>query len=286
VAPFAEHGVTLSGGARTELLNWSGGVPLLTTVLCNRLWDGASSGSELTNQTVNDVAESLLESNSDTIRDLWRSFDGEQQRLLAEIATGADPSEDTGILRPLIDAGVIIVGKKKFAIPSRILWKYAAGEHGRVGSGLQKLFGAREPFEANIRSVVEFRHLQMKGLVDEQIWDHLKIIFENLDKPHIVITAPRAIINRAFELIWQRELPDRNIPGEWTREFAKMADRPPQGKIPPDIGLQCRLLELIRDAEVALKIIWQASDKNGGWTKTVGTFASREKHSLCYRTNG
>ena len=248
LAAFAEHGVTLSRGARTELANWSGGVPLLTTVLCNRLWDGASSGSELTNDSVNGVAESLLDSNSDTLRDLWRSFDGEQQRLLAEIATGANLSEDTSILRPLVDAGVVVAAKKKFAIPSRILGKYAAGEHGRVGSGLQKLFADREPFEANIRSILEFRHLQMKGAVDEQIWDHLKIILENLDKPHIVIGAPRAIINRAFELIWQRERPDGNIPGEWTREFSKRTDRPLQGRIPTDIGLQCRLLELITDS--------------------------------------
>jgi hypothetical protein len=253
LAPFGDHGVTLSGGARTELLNWSGGIPLLTTVLCSRLWDGASSRSELTNESVNAVAESLLGSNSDTLQDLWRSFDGEQQRLLAEITTGADPSEDTTILRPLIDAGLIVVTKKRFGIPSRILGRYAAGEHGRVGSGLQKLFADRELFESNIRSIIEFRHLQMKGVVDEQIWDHLKIILENLDKPHIVITAPRAIINRAFELIWQRELPDRNIPGEWTREFLKMTDRPPQGRIQPDIGLQCRLLELMTDSRCAVE---------------------------------
>ncbi len=253
LVPFAEHGVTLSGGAKTELLNWSGGIPLQTTVLSHRLWDGANSGSELTNESVNAVAESLLESNSDALQDLWRSFDGEQQRLLAEIATGADLSGDTGILRPLVDAGVIAVAKKKFSIPSRILGQYAAGVHGRVGSGLQKLFAGREDFEANIRSILEFRHLQMKGMVDEQIWDHLKVILENLDKPHIVIGAPRAIINRAFELIWQRELPDGNIPGEWTREFGKMMDRPLQGKVPSDIGLQCRLLELITDSRCAVQ---------------------------------
>jgi hypothetical protein len=216
------------------------------------LWAGASSGSELTNESVNGVAESLLESNPDTLRDLWRSFDGEQQRLLAEIATGADLSEDPSILRPLADASVIVIAKKRFSIPSRILERYAAGEHGRVGSGLQKLFATREPFEANIKSIVEFRHLQMKGVVDDQIWDYLKIILENLEKPHIVITTPRAIINRAFELIWQRELPDRNIPGEWTREFTKMTDRPPQGRVSPDIGLQCRLLGLMTDSRCAV----------------------------------
>ena len=244
--------MTLFGGARTELLNWSGGVPLLATVLCNRLWDGATSGSELTNESVNAVAESLLDSNSAALKDLWRSFDGEQQRLLAEIVAGTDASEDTNILRPLVDAGVIVVAKKRFAIPSRILAKYAAGEHGRVGSGFQKLFADREPFETNIRSILEFRHLQMKGMVDEEIWDHIQNIIEKLDKPHIVIGAPRAILNRAFELIWKRELPDRNIPGEWTREFASMTDKPPQGKIPTDIGFQCRILDLMTSSNCAV----------------------------------
>jgi hypothetical protein len=93
----------------------------------------------------------------------------------------------------------------------------------------------------------------MKGVVDEQIWDYLKIILENLDKPHIVITAPRAIVNRAFELIWHREVPDGNIPGEWTRKFSKMTERPLQGKIPSDIGLQCRLLELMTDSRCDVK---------------------------------
>jgi len=69
------------------------------------------------------------------------------------------------ILRPLVDAGVIFAAKKKFTIPSRILGKYAAGKHGRAGSGLQKLFADREPFEAKIRSILEYRHLQIKGVV-------------------------------------------------------------------------------------------------------------------------
>jgi hypothetical protein len=35
-----------------------------------------------------------------------------------------------------------------------------------------------------------------------------------------------------------------------------------------------------------LSMIRQASDKNGGWKKTLGTFASHEKHSLFYPKSG
>ena len=40
------------------------------------------------------------------------------------------------------------------------------------------------------------------------------------------------------------------------------------------------------DSEISLKTPRQASDKNGGWTKRVGTFASREKRLRCYRMSG
>jgi hypothetical protein len=40
------------------------------------------------------------------------------------------------------------------------------------------------------------------------------------------------------------------------------------------------------NSEIRLKAARQGSDQNGGGTKRVGTFVSREKGLLCYRMNG
>jgi hypothetical protein len=77
--------------------------------------------------------------------------------------------------------------------------------------------------------------------------------------------------------------------------FAKHFGRSPDELGPDELrSYQAYLLQerklavntVILNSEVGRSMGWQASDKNGGWTKRAGTFASHEKWLLFYRMSG
>jgi hypothetical protein len=64
----------------------------------------------------------------------------------------------------------------------------------------------------------------------------------------------RAVVERSFQMIWDRVIPDRRIPVDWSDEW-KQADRdgnyinnPPEGQVQVGrLGKQCQLLNLMTD---------------------------------------
>jgi hypothetical protein len=68
VAPFRDAGITIIRGADTELFNWSGGFPLLVSMLGQRLWARLNPGESLTPELVNEEGGELLNDRPDTSR--------------------------------------------------------------------------------------------------------------------------------------------------------------------------------------------------------------------------
>jgi hypothetical protein len=95
--------------------------------------------------------------------------------------------------------------------------------------------------------------LAQLGGIDKTLRTHVTDMVEKLDEPDIVISKPRLISNRAFELIWAREFGGYTIPGEWMREFRNLANEAPPERIPDELGGQCRVLGLMTQENCGLR---------------------------------
>lgn len=251
VQPFRERNLTVGKGFVGEIWNWSGGVPPLVAGLCRNVWDGASEGDVLTNETVNAAARRLQHDGDTLLPEVWRSFSAEQQRLLAELGVTGKQIELPKAAKPLVESHIVVQQGKLQSIRSGLLRSYAASEHGQAGGSLKEFFESKEAYCRNMRTVLDFRLGQLVG-VDKTIMTHLTDMVEKLDEPDIVISKPRLIANRAFELIWNREFNGFEIPGEWIREFGKFEDRPRSPRIPTELGPQCRILDLMTQQNCTL----------------------------------
>jgi hypothetical protein len=246
--PLEEGGRVLEKGAVTEIANWSGGIPLLVSLICSELWEQSDVGSTVTNTTVTSMMDSVIAGADDALDDLWQSLDVDQQVAVASISRGDAlcAADVQGSLNPLLDAGLVVARGAGFAVPSGLLRRHAAGGSAQTGLGVKVLFGDRKSFDRNIRNVLELRLKQVES-PDEELRDHLTSMIDKIDKPHVVMGSIRLILNRAFELIWQSEFGGTTVPGEVVRDWSRLTDRPAPSTVPADIGSQCYLLKIITD---------------------------------------
>jgi hypothetical protein len=118
IQPFLDRGLTVGNGFVRELWNWSGGIPPLMARLCRGIWEAASDGDVVDNSTVNESARALQESADTLIPELWRSFTGDQQRLLGELGENGKHMDAPACLKPLVDAQIVARHGKILYVPS------------------------------------------------------------------------------------------------------------------------------------------------------------------------
>jgi hypothetical protein len=47
---------------------------------------------------------------------------------------------------------------------------------------------------------------------------YLRNAIENVDNPKVLIRMVRAIVERSFQMVWDRVIPNRRIPADWSYE--------------------------------------------------------------------
>ena len=114
---------------------------------------------------------------------------------------------------------------------------------------LTRLFGTAAGFETHIRSLLELRLAQVaRPSVDNSLRDFVSHAVRDMSNPELAITGIRGIVERAFALIWEAELPsDRKLPAAWLEEWERNGVSCPndRGKLPRGSGAQCRVLREI-----------------------------------------
>jgi hypothetical protein len=251
-ALFVSSGATIRSGFIGELWNWSGGIPPILAALSRDIWENVDGSTELDNELVNRVSKNLLNGSDTLIQELWHSFTGDQQRLIAEIGERGKAMDLPSTARSLIDSQVITQQGKVWHVRSQLLRQYAASAFGQAGTYLRECFETDEAYSRNIRTVLEFRLAQIKD-VDKVLGIHLSDMVEKLDEPDLVISKPRLIANRACELIWLTEFGGYDLPVEWLQEFSRFSDKVPPQRIPNHLGGQYRILELMTHEDCGLR---------------------------------
>ena len=252
VEPFRQAGVSIGKGFTPELWNWSGGIPPLVAALSRDLWDAADAGAVFDNEAVNRAAREFFAGADTLLPEFWRSLMGEQQRSIVELGENGREMTLPEAAGSLLSAGIIAQDGRRAYVQSRLLRQYAASAHGTAGGYLREFFESEDGYSRNIRTVLEFRLSQVTGL-DKTLRTHVADMVEKLDEPDLVISKPRLIANRAFELVWTKEFGGFEIPGEWMREFAKFTDKITSPRIPSELFMQCRILELMTEDNCSLR---------------------------------
>lgn len=247
LTPFQTRRIDFEVGAPKVIANWSGGVPVLASALCRQIWEDIRDNTTVTRDYINSIAEPLLAGDlQDIMRTLWEDCSEEDRGDLAELAQrGEIPNTQMTLARFQMLKSRGYVEQVGGAIRWTCLaMKGYAAEHGTRSTGLRRLFGRREDFQANIKGFLELRFNQVEG-VDPVMSEHLNLIVQNINSSRIFITNIRSLNDRALELIWKSEVPDNEIPAKWVTYWKTRTRNVIEGPIPDKRGKQCQLLELM-----------------------------------------
>jgi hypothetical protein len=124
--------------------------------------------------------------------------------------------------------------------------RFASQEAVEVSS-LQRLFGDSSRFEHNVRALLELRLSQLQE-VDRALQGYLEQAVRNLHpEPRHTIVWVRSIVDRALDLVWQKELKDGvTLPAAWFEEWERAGVRSTpddgSGRLPSERGRQLRVL--------------------------------------------
>ena len=263
VEPLRRRGISLESGVEKELYNHSGGIPIVASLICKQLWDSFVAGKTLI--TRNDLLEAISRVTSnegkDILKALWKDCDEDERADFGDLIGGkiVNAFDIPGDRRDsLSQRGFISIDGNKVSVRSRAVEQYAK-DHDTNASGLRRMFGSREAFDANIQALLQLRLSSLRG-ADPKICTFVRLAIQELDQPDVVLNQVRAAVERALDMWLVLEFPDRKIPVDWAdgwrdkdRDGNDPEYRPPTGSVPTRRGGQCYLLHLVADPRKAGK---------------------------------
>ncbi len=257
VLPFKGRSVELEPGARKELVNWTGGVPLLASALLHALWDAPEvcDGARVNNEVVNAVARALLVQEPQLLQAIWDDCSPEEQATFADIASDRVPSvmaPPKDRIASLVARGLVEKDDGSWRTCCRLLKEHVKGQL-TTSTSLHGLFGTAADYEANIKRVLALRLEQVRD-ADLQLLTWVEKMVRDLTEPSVVLGHVRTLVNKAMLLAWRAELPSGDIPAEWSNDWSRVEQNPPRGRVDAlSAGAKFKALRLMADPRRAGK---------------------------------
>jgi hypothetical protein len=251
--PFATRQINLARGARTEIVNWTGGAPVLAAALCARLWATPPNDTAISNMHINEIAGAFFAGDETLLPALWADCDLDERSDLARLASGDSLRIKDDVPQPRAQAlqqrGYVRVENNQISFNCRAIENYAR-QHGSDATALRRLFGIQEEYEKNLVGLLELRSGRL-NLSAGDLNNQLTIAIQNVaSSPATSIRQVRGLVDDIFEMIWDAELPDRRIPAEWSDAWNENGWGL-RGDIPTEGGARCKLLGNLTDKRKA-----------------------------------
>ncbi|MBK6689477.1 MAG: ATP-binding protein [Deltaproteobacteria bacterium] len=264
LAPLTTAGVSVDSSARKELMNWSGGVPVLTAALLERLASTVHDGQTLSKSDVDRVAAEMLERPPAHLQQLWEDCNVELRGDLAAIgeSDGIPLSDLPAPRQRAIDGrGYGAPSGNRMRSACRLMARYAP-EQGPAVADLKRLFGTATDYLANVEGFLELRvgHLASQA-ADPQLLTYLRHSIRDVaGSPEMSLVAIRSLVQRALQLIWAKELgASRTLPDDWITEWqhggAKARWLDGSKRVPSGDGEQMYALDLLTGKKLGFNFI-------------------------------
>lgn len=206
----------LAAGAMTELGNASNGFPVLALSVLNAALEDANA-EVVGPEAINSACDLAFPALRDKLDALWLDCSPTSQDLLRRVLDEESVSR-VGLavmdVDALLERGFIHSVGNKLQRPSRLLRRFL-DEQPNERSAIVRLFGTADPYERNLKSALILRFEQING-IDPTLKRFLERGAEDLPAhPGVFLSNVRGIVDRAFDLVWAAEIPDRRIPSQW-----------------------------------------------------------------------
>jgi hypothetical protein len=246
--------VTLSQGAKTELLNATNGFPILMLEVLNALLDQHRSG-EVTPAALSEACDTSLASLGGYIGSLWDECPQTSKDLFLRVVDEQAVSRGAGVpakdAETLIERGFVHQAANRLVRPCRLLLKHLESRPNE-GSALIRLFGTAGAYQRNMKGALEKRIAQIDGL-DKDIRKYLERGVEDLpEHPSVFLGSVHGILERVLTLIWRAECWSERLDKPQIHDAWFDIWRQNQEKVSPDWysrfpegGQRLRLLDMI-----------------------------------------
>ncbi len=254
--PFKEKNIEFQSSARKELMNWTGGIPILLAGFLNRLFDVSDADTIIPGERINKQADEFFESFTDYLAEIWNDCPVKCLFDLEELSKGDILSVEIppGRKAELKKRGLVREASNYIKSSCRLMKKYA-GLQSEGLDNMRRFFGDEKKFDRNIRNLLQIRLENIQGeAFDKDLRLHIEYALRDmLPNPGSSLTWIRNITREALELAWKKELPqDKKLPQEWTDAFKELNYNrsyfQESSFLPSEEGPQLEILRLVSGA--------------------------------------
>ena len=193
-------------GAKTELINWSAGLPPLFLEMLNLIVADIPNGA-VDNLAVNRAAKNTLENLTDVIGAMWQDCPTGAKDLYRHLVDRGDvpfPDVEREARNCLTEMAFASQSGNKLTASCRLLQEYIRDEKMDSGS-MARLFGSWDDYRVNIRSLLE-RRLAHISRFDKRLYRLVERAIDDIPGyPDDCLNNLTGIRDCALKLIWQRE---------------------------------------------------------------------------------
>jgi hypothetical protein len=195
--------------------------------LLHVLYEATDDQTTVSKEHVDRAAQAVLKDRGELLCDIWEDC-GEaiKQHVIDLAINGEMPAAkfSDSAHREMLDRGFVEHGSQgRIRLGSRLLEQFAQAEESSV-STLRQLFASSDDYARTMPAALELRLLQLNG-TDPMLRLLVQRALRELSSPDgsgppgaLALMHLRNIEDRAFELIWDVEMPDKPaLPDEWVR---------------------------------------------------------------------
>jgi hypothetical protein len=282
--PFSDKKIAFDKPARTELLNWTGGVPILVSAIAEQLFANEKITSSVTKDDVDFAANYTLKDRSSLLDELWDDCSLELQSDLAELAQGdlADTKIPSKRIHELVRRGYVFRTGANLKLRCRLLKEHCKDRLAHA-QDFSRLFGSEKLYEANIRGLLELRLSYVTLDAVDLLNDVSRAVAIINSDPRECLYGARMIMESALAVIWSHEHPSQGaLPSAWKQAWAaRNQPFPPElDPFPTERGLQCKLLRIVTGRDPAgPRLASKVSRRTSVVLEQLGDFGNYMNHA-------
>jgi hypothetical protein len=205
--------VELAGGEVSDalvsvLVDWTGGHAGLLVALCDEAM--RSEREVLTMESINGAGKQMVAERNEALEIAWDDLQPEERNLIITSARlGAAPVEGGDGAR-LQKLGFATVAHGKLTLNARLINDFASGA-GDTEALFRDWFGTEVSYLSSMKQVLSLR-LGPRQDDEAPIVQNVRDGIEAIERPDKASRVFRDIVKEALELIWDAEIPDREVP--------------------------------------------------------------------------